>query len=603
MCVEDTISQPSTSQLYIKKGDQSYTIFLLCTIFQNKNLSKFCQSFIRKRVHQNFLFKIMQDQDNCPLLPWMLDFHSTENGQVLNTQLSAAFAKTTLEHLSTLNIKSKVSNFRATQLCCKIPPHITCQTIEELLSLDVSAMLITAPIEFDTKARELLSKIRTIVERYNKKIGRIYPLAVGVQIKGPEIRTGLLKDTTKKEIQLHKGAITHLTTDPMYEEFVDEKMIYIDYEKFANIVQAGDRILLGNGSVTLSALEAAESAVKCIVEKAGHLISRASVTLLNAPIDLQLINDNDKQMLEFGVEEKVDFVFIQGVTNRECVWQVKKSLGNNTDHILLIAIIDNLNGIENAGEIIRASDGVCIDGNKLMMELGKEKVFLAQKSLIAQCNVNGKPVYCTTHFTDVNEITKPEICDIANVILEGADGLLIQPNALKKFIIKTINDVCKEAEPAIYQRQLFEELVNAFTLPMEPIYALAITTVETSLKCNAGAIINLTCSGRTAKILSRFRPRCPIIAVTRCPRVARQLKFYRNVHSLVFLRTFDGDFKKDVQARLNMGMIYGRHSGFLRNGDTVVTLTASSPETGLNDSLKVVYVSDFDAAHPVKRLK
>ncbi|XP_030762971.1 pyruvate kinase-like [Sitophilus oryzae] len=536
----------------------------------------------------------------CPKLPWMIDFYSSEDGKVLNSQCSAAFAENGLRHLSNLNIKSKAPIFRSTQLVCTVPLKATCNTIEELMINGMSVARISAPGNDTNKLLELVTKIRTILEAYSRKIGRIYPLAFALDVKGPEIRTGQL-EKNKEEIFLPKGKVTTLTTDEAYEEFVSEDMIFVDYSKLPEIVQPGDKVLLEYGELHLSAIEVAESIIRCIVEKAGRFFNRSSVIVPNAPIDLPVVSDEDKSIIQMALKLNIDFLMVSGIHNSQNIADIRKLVSEDGDKISIISKIENSLAVENIDEIIACSDAIFVDCERLLVEIPKEKVFLVQKSILAKCNLSGVPVICSTNINNVASLSKSEVCDIANSIIDGADALLIHQNVCAKEIVKEVAVVCKEAEPAVYQRQIFNELIYNIPTPNEAIYSLCISAVEASLKSSAAAIICLTTSGRTAKVLSRFKPRCPIITITRYPRIARSLRLNKGVEPLIYLKTFDGNWNKDVDERIQLGITYGKHLGYIRMGDAVVTVSGSKPEVGLPNNIKVVFASDYDTL--VKRMR
>ncbi|CAH1960914.1 unnamed protein product [Acanthoscelides obtectus] len=328
----------------------------------------------------------MDSRPHCPKLPWMIDFHSNEDGEVFNSQHQAAFARTTYEYLSALNVKSKPSPFRATKLVCSIPPYITCNTLEGLLALGISVARITA--DKPGKVREVLSKVRTVNESYSRRLGRINPLAIALEVKGPEIRTGQLNGSDK-QIYLKKGNFTKITTNPSYEEFVCKDLIYVDYEKLPEVVQPGDKVLLDNGSVTLTAIECVESIIRCIVEKAGRLLSNASVIIPNAPIDLPLLPPSDKELLDITVGENIDYLFVSGITGKDGIFEIRDQMGQHCDCIQLVTKVECSTALGHIDELITFSDAICIDCDRLMVELPKEKVFLAQKSILAKCNLAG----------------------------------------------------------------------------------------------------------------------------------------------------------------------------------------------------------------------
>lgn len=200
---------------------------------------------------------------------------------------------------------------------------------------------------------------------------------------------GQVKPPNQK-VSLEKGKITNLTIDPMYEEHVTEDMIFVDYETLPSIVHPGDKVILNNGSVTLSALECAESIIKCIVETAGDIISNSSVVVPNVPMEKPEVAESDKELIQFGVKERVDYLFLSGIHHKDDVVDVKDLLGDEGKYILIVSKIENSIAIENIDKIIQVSDAICLDCDRLMVELPKEKVFLIQKSITAKCNLAGE---------------------------------------------------------------------------------------------------------------------------------------------------------------------------------------------------------------------
>ncbi|KAL1494152.1 hypothetical protein ABEB36_009796 [Hypothenemus hampei] len=530
---------------------------------------------------------------NCPKLPWMVEFFSSEDVQVFKNQMEAAFAETTLKHLSCLNMKSKPPVFRSTQLICTMPLNVTCQTIEELIHLGISVVRIVTPGNEKDKLLELVGKIRALVEVHSKKIGRIYPLAFALDIKGPEIRIGQLENK-KNSLYLPKGKITTLTTDETYQEFVNEDMIFVDYQKLPEIIQPGDTVLLDYGALRLSAIEVAESIVRCIVEKAGTVTGMSSVIIPNAFVELPTITDEDKEILQLAINHHFDFIIVSGICTKENLTDLKRIIGQDLDKIQLIAKIENSMAVENIDDIIEHSDAICIDCEGLLHDIPKEKVFLVQKSILAKCNLVGMPAICSTSIQNRTSLSKSEVCDIANCIIDGVDALHINQNVCTKEVVKEVSIVCKEAEPAVYQRQVFNELVFTVSVPNESIYSLCISVVEASLKVSAAAIICLTSSGRTAKLLSRFRPRCPIIVITRYPRVARLLRLYKGLDPIVYLKVFKGNYDQDIEERIQLGITYGKIMGYIRMGDVLVSVSGSRSKTGVPNMMKIMYASDYD---------
>ncbi|CAH1109822.1 unnamed protein product [Psylliodes chrysocephalus] len=533
----------------------------------------------------------MNCKSNCPKLPWMVDFNSNEAKEILDNQYEAAFAQRHMEYLSKLNMKSRPNRFRCTQLVCLITPNTPITTMVDLLTDGMTVAMVCA--HKTEKCKEIISKLRTLVEGYSRRIGRVYPLGVALEIKGPEIRIGALKGSSKK-IFLEKGKVTKLTTQTSYEEFVCADMIYVDYEKLPEVVQPGDKVVLDNGSVTLTALECVESIIRCIVEKAGMLVSRASVTVPNAIVDVPKLSATDRELMKMAVTEAVDYLFVSGIQNKQSILDVKDLLGLSGDSIYVIAKIDNYSAVENIDEIIKCSDGIFVDCERMLTEMPKEKIFLVQKSISAKCNLAGKPVIVTASISDPRCLSKAEISDLSNVIMEGCDALLLPREANNREMLKSVTVICKEAEPAVHQKHIFDDLLTNFPAPMEPIYSLVVGVVQAEATSKAAAIICLTSSGRTAKLISRFKPRCPIIVITRYPRVARMLSIYRGVEALLYVKPFCGHWHTDVDNRIQLGVTYGKYIGYIRSGDIVITIMPSRPECGLPNTMRILYASEFD---------
>ncbi|XP_036128380.1 pyruvate kinase PKLR isoform X3 [Molossus molossus] len=335
------------------------------------------------------------------------------------------------------------------------------------------------------------------------------------------------------------------------------------------------------------------------VQNGGVLGSRKGVNLPGAQVDLPGLSEQDVQDLRFGVEHGVDIVFASFVRKASDVSAVRAALGPEGQAIKIISKIENHEGVKKFDEILEVSDGIMVARGDLGIEIPAEKVFLAQKMMIGRCNLAGKPVVCATQMLE-SMISKPrptraETSDVANAVLDGADCIMLSGETAKgSFPVEAVmmqHAIAREAEAAVYHRQLFEELRRAAPLSRDPTEVTAIGAVEASFKCCAAAIIVLTKTGRSAKLLSRYRPRAAVIAVTRSAQAARQAHLCRGVFPLLYREPPEAVWADDVDRRVQFGIESGKLRGFLRIGDLVIVVTGWRPGSGYTNIMRVLSIS------------
>ncbi|CAM9255825.1 unnamed protein product [Lampetra planeri] len=247
-------------------------------------------------------------------------------------------------------------------------------------------------------------------------------------------------------------------------------------------------------------------------------------------------------------------------------------------------------------EVLEASDGIMVARGDLGIEIPTEKVFIAQKMMIGRCNRIGKPIICATQMLE-SMIKKPrptraESSDVANAVLDGADCIMLSGETAKGDYpleaVRTQHAIAREAEAVMFHSQLFEEIRRLSPETRDPSEATAVGAVEASFKCRASAIVAISNSGRSAYLISKYRPRCPILAVTRTPQTARQAHLYRGVFPLLYTFPAKEPWADDVDARVNFAITIGKNRKFIHKGGVVIIVTGWRPGSGFTNTMRVI---------------
>ncbi|KAK8195837.1 Pyruvate kinase [Zalaria obscura] len=507
-----------------------------------------------------------------------------------------ASGRTRVEWLSQLNTEYKPKKeFRRTSIICTIGPKTNSP---EKINMLRRAGLNVVRMNFSHGSYEYhQSVIDNAREAEKTQEGR--PVAIALDTKGPEIRTG--NTVNDEDIPISAGTELNITTDEKYATASDNKNMYVDYKNITKVIQKGRTIYVDDGVLAFEVLEIVDDkTLKCRCVNNGKISSKKGVNLPKTDVDLPPLSEKDKADLRFGVKNGVDMVFASFIRRGEDITAIREVLGEEGKDIQIIAKIENQQGVNNFDEILKLTDGVMVARGDLGIEIPPAQVFIAQKMMITKCNMAGKPVICATQMLESMTYnprpTRAEVSDVGNAVLDGADCVMLSGETAKgnypKEAVTMMHETCLLAEIAIPYVNAFDELRSITPRPVPTTETCAMAAVSASLEQNAGAILVLTTSGNTARLVSKYRPVCPIIMVTRNAQASRYSHLYRGVYPFLFDEE-KPDFKntpwqEDVDRRLKWGIHNAIKLGILNEGDPVVCVQGWRGGMGNTNTIRVV---------------
>eukprot|EP01018_Ginkgo_biloba_P021958 Gb_23818 [translate_table: standard] len=338
--------------------------------------------------------------------------------------------------------------------------------------------------------------------------------SVMLDTKGPEIRTGFLKDG--KPIKLVEGQEIIITTN--YDIEGDSSMIGVTYKRLAMDVKPGMTILCSDGTVTFTVIscDEAKGTVKCRCENNAVLGERKNVNLPGVNVDLPTITDRDREdILNWGVPNKIDFIAASFVRKGQDIVNIRDVLGKHAKTIQIISKVENQEGLVNFDDILAETDAVMVARGDLGMEIPTEKIFLAQKVMIYKCNQAGKPVITATQMLESmikdSRPSRAEVTDVGNAVIDGTDAVMLScetaAGQYPEEAVHVMADICMKAESVIdYQSKYTSD-------PLGILESLALTAARTAKKVRASLVMVLTRTGNTARLVAKYRPSVPIVSV------------------------------------------------------------------------------------------
>ena len=457
-----------------------------------------------------------------------------------------------------------INNIKKTKIVCTLGPvSENEETLRELIKngLNVCRLNFSHGSHEEHKGRmDLVKKLR---EELNM------PTAILLDTKGPEIRTGKFD---VPEVLLEEGQTFTIT---MKDVMGNKEMCTVSYKGLANDVKTGDTILIDDGLVGLTVKEVNGDDIVCEVQNSGIVKNHKGVNVPGVKVNLPAITEKDRSDIEFGIEQGIDFIAASFVRKVSDVLAIREILEeNNATHIKIISKIENQEGVDNLDEIIEVSDGIMVARGDLGVEIPTEEIPVVQKLMIKKCNEAGKPVITATQMLDSMirnpRPTRAEVTDVANAIYDGTDAIMLSgETAAGKYpveAVKTMATIAKRAEETMRNRR---DKINKSKNVTD---AISYATCTTAMDLEAKAILSSTASGHTARMVSKFRPDCPIVATTSNESVRRQLALTWGVLPLMREKSANID-------QVIVNSIEAAKTSNYVSKDDVVVITAGGGET------------------------
>lgn len=457
------------------------------------------------------------------------------------------------------------------------------QTVDQLVAF-IKAGMNVARINLSHGNRESHRQLIQLVKEARKKAGT--DTAILLDTRGPEMRVQELTEG----IDLVEGQ--ELIISPTPSDGTGNR-IGVNYPGFADDVTVGCSVLLDDGKITLEVTAITGRDVKTKVLVSGHLTSRKRVALPGMVVNLPSLSEEDEADIVFGVEQGVDFIATSFVRQADDVWAVRKIIEAGGGQQAIIAKIENRQGVENISEILKAAEGLMVARGDLGVEMPAEEVPVIQKRLIKAANLVGKPVITATQMLE-SMITNPsptraEASDVTNAIFDGTDAVMLSAetavgqNPLDA--IRFLTRCARISEASLdYENILAAGLRHRRAVVTD---AISYASCATAADLEAAAIIATTSSGSTARMVARYRPKAPIIAVSPNIVAIRQLQLIRGVVPLLSAPA------SSMDEQLDMSIHAATQARLVKNGDLVV-ITAGLPiqTRGTTNMLKVHTVAD-----------
>lgn len=475
---------------------------------------------------------------------------------------------------------------RKTKIICTMGPSTDKEGILEQLAIegmDVARFNFSHGDHEEQKGRlDRLKAIRTKINR---------PIAALLDTKGPEIR---IREFAKGKITLIEGQKFTLTADEIQG---DEERVSITYKELYKDVKPGDSILIDDGLIGLEVEEIEGSDIHCVVINGGIVSNKKGINLPGVNVNMPFISQKDREDILFGIQEEFDFIAASFTRTADDVLEIRKILDENGGRDLnIIAKIENQQGVDNIDSIIEVADGIMIARGDMGVEIPLEDVPVIQKEIINKVYNAGKQVITATQMLDSMmknpRPTRAETTDVANAIYQGTSAIMLSGETaagkypvealrtMVKIALRTESDIAYNKEFSILSRE-HESVINMTT-------AISHATCMTAIDLGAKAIITVSRSGNTARMISKYRPGCMIVGCSPEEHTCRQLNMSWGITPVHIKEEYS------MEILLLHATEAAERAGYVKKGDVVV-LTAGVPlgRSGNTNLIKATVVGEY----------
>lgn len=467
---------------------------------------------------------------------------------------------------------------RKTKIVCTVGP--ACDSVHTLKEMIDCGMNIARINMAHGELEDHLGRMNRVRQAAHET-GTIVPIMM--DIKGPEIRIGKLLEAS---YLLRAGDLLILTVEEMLG---NTERISVNYAELPLVMKPGNRILIDDGLIELCVESVTDKEVCCRIVNGGTIKSRKGVNLPGVRTTLPGVTERDIRHIGFGVEHRVDIIALSFVRCAEDVLTVKHLLDEQgCGHVQIISKIENMEGVDNLESIIAASDGIMVARGDLGVEVPVEDVPIIQKTMIEQCNRAGKPVIVATHMLESMQVnprpTRAEASDVANSVLQGTDAIMLSgETAAGKYPVESVRTMATIAVKAESLYLQSPHVKNTTAQTITEVISQAAVNASSALE--AKAILIPTESGFTARMVSKHRPKAPIIAITPNDNVLSRLCLVWGVYPV------KGSTSDSTDELFRSAVHNGLRTGTIQAGDYAV-ITAGVPmgKTGATNLIKIQQV-------------